>query len=379
MKRLGKRCDPSDRQYSVVLQQNVIPDYRIGFLRTLTQQLDADFQIYSGWVDYATTTQTTPDATTQTPFIPLKNRFFLGRRFLWQSGHFIERLNADVLIANFNLRTISNYPILLLRWLLRRPTLLWGHVTGLSPMSKRFGFLQLFFAKGFICYTHTQEALYHQYHPLLNTKTFVAANSCVHSADCYSNPHHEQEIRDIVFVGRLVKEKKPSLLLQAFIIARNQRLLPEQTRLVFVGRGPQADELQAMANASGYANEIRFTGHIADIDRLREIYSTAFCSVNPGYIGLSVIQSFAFGVPVLAADKEPHSPEVEACQRVRFGDFFTSDSPDELARYLGVYWNQRIATMQQRPSIIEYIRSHYTYETMTEGFIHAIRSVLPRK
>jgi glycosyltransferase involved in cell wall biosynthesis len=375
MKHLGKAY----RKFSLVLQMNVIPDYRIGFLRTLKQRLSADFQIYSGWIDYATTTQTAPDAPSCTPFITLKNHFFFGRRFLWQSGHFLERLRADVLIANFNLRTVSNYPILLLRWLFRRPTLLWGHVTGLSPISMRFGFLQLFFAKGFICYTHTQQSLFQQYHPYLPTQTFVAANSCVHAADCYFNPQSEQEIRDVVFVGRLVKEKKPMLLLQAFIMARRQGLLPAQTRLVFVGRGPQADELRSAASTSEYSNEIHFTGHVADIHQLRSIYSTAFCSVNPGYIGLSVIQSFAFGVPVLAADKEPHSPEVEACQKIRFGEFFTTNSPDKLAICLGEYWQRRATTRQQRPAIIEYIRNHYTYETMTEGFIHAIQSVLNRK
>src|SRR5690606_21120923 len=90
---------------------------------------------------------------------------------------------------------------------------------------------------------------------------------------------------------------------------------------------------------------------------------------------LSVIQSYAFGVPVLAAREEPHSPEVEACHKIDFGCFFSSDSIEDLATSLSEFWNKREENLQRRPQVLQYIREHYTYETMADGFIKAIHSV----
>ena len=43
------------------------------------------------------------------------------------------------------------------------------------------------------------------------------------------------EIHDILYVGRLVEEKKVKLLLEGYIYARKHGLIPSQAKLVFVG------------------------------------------------------------------------------------------------------------------------------------------------
>jgi glycosyltransferase involved in cell wall biosynthesis len=321
------------------IQHNVVQHYRLPLFRLLKQRFHGKFALFADQTGFSSQHRGTPDA--QDIITPLHNTPLLGGRFLWQSGCFRQRLRAELLVVSFNLRILSNYPILMLRWLLRRPTLLWGHVTGRSSLTTRFGFLQLIFAKGLLCYTETQSELFRRLHPHLKIPTFVAANSCVYQADCYAIERSIDEIRDIIFVGRLVKEKKPDLLLQAFLLAKEQKLIPSTTRLVFVGRGPEDESLRRQASASQYADNILFLGHIAEVDRLRQIYSTAFCSVSPGYIGLSIIQSFALGVPVLAARDEPHSPKVEVCHKIDCGCFFPSDSVTDLANALSDSWNNR--------------------------------------
>ncbi len=379
MRRKDSPSQPTNNPSVISLQQNVIPDYRIGFLRTLKAILSEKLLIHSGLIDFSPTTRTAAEAEPLIHSPQLTNRYFLNRRFLWQSGSFRKRLQADLLILNFNLRNLSNYPILLLRRLFRRPSLLWGHVSGLSPLTERFGFLQLFFAKGFICYTEAQQKKFRELHPKSSTQTFVAANSCIHELDCYALEVPHDKIRDIIYVGRLVKEKKPGLLLQAFLLAKEQKLIPREVRLIIVGRGPESEKLQSIAAGSAYSDCIHFRGHIANIDELREIYSTAYCSVNPGYIGLSVIQSFAFGVPVLAARDEPHSPEVEACHKMDFGCFFPSDSVSSLTQELSRFWQRKEQSLLERPRVLDYIRKHYTFETMADGFIQAIHYALKIK
>lgn len=358
----------SGKQREVVLLQNVIADYRVGFLDILRAKSSHKISILCGEDDFSVATKTFPSVWAWA--CPVRNRFLLGRRFLWQSGEFGKLIHCDLLILNFNLRILNHYPVLLLRWLRRKPTLLWGHVEGRTALTKYLGITQLIFARAFICYTEAQAQVFRKRYPFI--KTFVASNSCLAMEDCRSAQTADDCAVDIVYVGRMVKDKKPDLLLRSFLRAKAERKLPDEARLVFVGSGPMWASLQETAKQSEYAGTVVFTGHISALDRLREVYKTAFCCVNPGYVGLTVIQSFAFGVPVLVADREPHSPEIEACHKLEFGSFFQADSVEGLVDKLEETWEKRHEYGQRSEKVVEYIRNHYTFETMADGFIKAM-------
>lgn len=360
----------------IVIQQSVLLDYRLGFYQAVKEQLSAEIEVCAGESDFLATTKSVKQAIPEIIYTRLNNRFLFKRRFLWQSGLFSKAIRADLFVGNFNLRFLSNFPILFLRWLLRKPSLLWGHVSGLGQASIKFGFLQLFFVRGFICYTESQAEDFKRLHPRLKLPLFVAFNSCVHQEDCYGIEQPIEAIQDIVFVGRLIPTKKGALLLNAFLQAKADGRLPSPVRLIFVGEGPEAESLKATASHSKYAKDILFLGHVTEVSKLRKLYSTAFCSVIPGYIGLSVIQSFAYGVPVLSGREEPHSPEVEACHRVHSGGFFESDSAEDLASMLEEQWKQRDVMLKDRDRVIKFIRNHYTYQAMAAGFIEAVTSTV---
>src|SRR5690606_37002245 len=117
-----------------------------------------------------------------------------------------------------------------------------------------------------------------------------------------------EEIHDIIYVGRLISDKKPQLLLEAYLQAKAQGLLPPHVRLVLVGSGPLEGALKQRAQTTPFYDSVVFPGHVSNINQLREFYSRAFCTINPGYIGLLLIQSYAFGVPVFSSRNEVHSP-----------------------------------------------------------------------
>ena len=61
----------------------------------------------------------------------------------------------------------------------------------------------------------------------------------------------------------------------------------------------------------GIGDKVNFAGWIDNPDSLRQFYSKAFCSASPAFAGLGLTQSLGFGVPMVVADDEPHSPEIE--------------------------------------------------------------------
>jgi hypothetical protein len=73
----------------------------------------------------------------------------------------------------------------------------------------------------------------------LENPHFRRRNSCIHASDCYAKEMQLDAIRDVVFVGRLVKEKARTTA-KSFLRAKEQQQIPSEVRLIFGGRGPQS-------------------------------------------------------------------------------------------------------------------------------------------
>lgn len=102
-----------------------------------------------------------------------------------------------------------------------------------------------------------------------------------------------------LYVGRLAEEKRVELLLRQF--ARAHRRVPT-LRLVIVGGGPAAADLQAAVAAAGLQDAVRLIGpqpfeRVARYLAIADLFVTASISeVHP----LTVIEALAAGLPVAA-------------------------------------------------------------------------------
>jgi glycosyltransferase involved in cell wall biosynthesis len=111
--------------------------------------------------------------------------------------------------------------------------------------------------------------------------------------------------RNIVFVGRIIPNKRIDDLIRAFSLY--QRHCEPHSRLLLVGdtRGHERyfDRLRELVAALG-ANDVVFTGHV-DHDELLACYSVAdlfLClSEHEGFC-VPLLEAMAFGVPVVAFD-----------------------------------------------------------------------------
>jgi glycosyltransferase involved in cell wall biosynthesis len=356
----------------IILQQTIIPDYRLGLFVLIQKHYSDNFQVIAGDRDFGGTPVSTKAAWEY--FRRVRNFYLFNDNFLWQRLIKKELLKTDVVILNANIRIISNVILLFLRKLTGRKTLLWGHVDGKGRIASFFRRLYFRSSDGFIAYTEAQKKILCKHHS--NLKIWVAPNSCVSFVDCVPVDAELQELDSIIYVGRLVKTKKVDLLLKGFIYAKKESWLPKSVRLIFVGDGELRSSLEAFAREADTMDAVHFAGHISDVCKLREYYRTAICSVSPGYVGLSAIQSFSFGVPILIAKGENHSPEIEACEEGFNSRFFNSDDPVALAKGLSIFYKERAQWLENRPLISEWTRRHYSFETMRDAFIRAIDEML---
>ena len=180
---------------------------------------------------------------------------------------------------------------------------------------------------------------------------------------------HSQQ-RDFIYVGRLIKQKKPELMIKAFIAFTENN---EDSTLIIVGDGPEKARLEKIVENNNLNDRIKFKGHISDLGTLRQLYGTAVASVSPGYVGLSITQSLSFGVPMIISKNENHAPEIEAAKEGFNTEFFNTDSAQDLASKYQYFYENKSLWSERAESIINDCKDNYTAEKMADSIIKAFQ------
>ena len=348
-----------------VLLQTALPEYRVAVIGALAARLGDDFRLYVGREFFDATIVT--DARLLTEWGAIENRFLAGRRLVWQR---LPRAvwTAEVVLAEMNPRILSTWVLLAFRRVIaKRRTVLWGHAwpkAGPGALSDRLRQLERRLASGLVTYTEAQRT---ELQARLPHKPVIAAPNALYPREAMKPAHTSDPTTDFVYVGRLIEAKKPRLLIEAFLQAVPE--LPADTRLVVVGDGPQRAELEALCTDFP---QVMFLGHVGDERALADIYARAIASVSPGYVGLSITQSLGFGVPMIVADDEPHSPEIEAAVEGRNAVFFPSDDRDALTQALGALARDRRQWAERRGEISRRAAAAYSVESMVGRLVYAM-------
>ncbi len=351
-----------------VLYTAVLPAYRRICLELIDEQLGPTWGAFAGDQHLDRTVRTDIPRRLYTPLV---NHHWCGRRLLFQSGHWREAVAASTAILDLNPRSLTAWCLLLARRVLRRRTLLWGHLDprkGPGAPTARLRAAMRDLADGCIVYTYDSARRLPK--AGATARIWVAPNS-LYARDCL-NVSGEKERHLILYAGRLEPAKKPMLLLKGFAAIASAK--PDWD-LVFVGDGSLRRELESTATNMGLEGRVQFLGEIYDLEVLTAIYAEARCSVSPGFVGLTLTQSLGFGVPMVIADDEPHAPEIELA-RSNAAIFFRHDSVTSLAAALQS--PELDLTLPERRDLVEQVKSAYSAEAMAQGLIDAFRGV-PQK
>lgn len=215
----------------------------------------------------------------------------------------------DAILLGLDPRFISSLLACVIARRRNIPVVWWGH--GIRP-SKRYSSVYANLANragALILYSAQGKRALEQL-GVESRKMFVAWNSL--DTEEISRLRADDWLRrdSIIYVGRLIRAKKVHLLLLA--LGMLEKRGEDYPRLTVVGVGPEWDRLRRLSDDLGISSQVSWIGESYSNSDLASLYNSAMASISPGYVGLSAIQSLGFGVPVIFADKEPHSPEIEA-------------------------------------------------------------------
>jgi exopolysaccharide biosynthesis WecB/TagA/CpsF family protein len=165
------------------------------------------------------------------------------------------------------------------------------------------------------------------------------------------------EIPTFVFAGRLVAQKDPVLLLEAFA----RRLHTGPARLIMLGDGEMQVVLERRAAELGIAGQLHFGGFVADpLPWIARATAFILTSRYEGF-GNVIVEALACGTPVIAADCR-HGP-AEILDGGRFGrlvpvgdavSFAGAMSENLRARFPAELLQERAAAF----SVAECVRRH---------------------
>lgn len=137
-------------------------------------------------------------------------------------------------------------------------------------------------------------------------RIFIAWNT-IHIPNHYDYSQHQKN--SLLFVGRLQRRKQIDDLILSFSRCLGQ--IPDDVVLDIVGCGSLRFELEGLVEKLGLFKRIRFHGEVTDHEVLSKLFSTAFAYVSPGHVGLGVLHSFAYGIPVITCKCKVHAQEFE--------------------------------------------------------------------
>jgi glycosyltransferase involved in cell wall biosynthesis len=170
-----------------------------------------------------------------------------------------------------------------------------------------------------------------------------------------------------LFLGSFTPEKKLELLMGAAPLLRKA---VTDFQLVLVGDGPERAMVESAANEHDW---IHWVGPRVGREKAL-LLSAARVLLNPGMVGLSVVESFAAGVPIVTTRQAIHSPEIAYVQPERNG---LITAPDVRAFAEGA-----IRVMRE-PCLHEQLRAgcavaagEYTLENMVTHFADGIEACL---
>lgn len=284
--------------------------------------------------------------------------------------------NSNLIIITQENSIISNYKLLLQRSL-NTKIAFWGHGANFqsrnpNSLSEKFKRLLNKYVDWWFAYTHISVDLVTKtnfpYENITNLENAVdvsalkkdillAKNSLSSAGSGYNG----------IYIGSLYKEKRLEFLLKSAAKIKNR--VPG-FQLTVVGDGPDAALVEDFCIANPWCKYVGFQ------DNKGKAYYLAQSNVmlNPGLVGLGILDSFASGVPLITTDCKLHSPEVDYLAHDING-LIVQDSVSEYVDMVVTFFNDDTLRTRLVDGALTSSK-HYTIENMSNNFVAGISKIL---
>jgi L-malate glycosyltransferase len=303
---------------------------------------------------------------------------------LWQPFPARHR-DADLVIVMQENRLLSNYPWFFLRSLHKTKVAYWGHGRNFQtrrPTGLREKWKQLLVGQvdWWFAYTEmTKDILLSDDYPAeritvldnaIDNEGFVADLASISDARL-AELRGELDLPEGAQVGLFCGSLYPDKRLDVMIAAADKiQAVLRDFHLLVIGDGPSATEIKAAAASRPW---LHWLGVRKGIEKAA-YYRLAHVVLNPGLVGLHVLDSFCAGVPMITTADASHSPEIAYLKDGENGLVVQGDADAYAEAIIGLLRDpSRYAQLQMR-ALVDAQR--YTLQNMVERFADGIERCL---
>lgn len=369
----------------VCIIQPVMKQYRIPFFAALAAQLQREgigLQVVYG-TPWQAESQRNDHAVLPPPLGRQVETRMLGGKLLWMPVA-SPWLEADLVVVEHANKHLLNYPLAVLSRMGLKRVAYWGHgrdrQADPASRSERLKQRSLHWADWWFAYT-TDAARYVARQGFDPARITVVQNAIdtgalreqlatmtdAGRASLRARLGWPEESRIAVYCGSLYENKRLDWLMEAAdrVYARHPDF-----RLLIVGDGPLGPQVGGFAHARGWVHWAgpKFGHEKAELLSLAEMW------LNPGLVGLGILDAFCARLPLLTTDRPQHSPEIEYLEPGKNGLIVepgASAFADAIERLL-----EDPAGLAAMRAAAESASHRYSIEAMAENFAAGIKQCL---
>lgn len=185
-----------------------------------------------------------------------------------------------------------------------------------------------------------------------------------------------KEKRYILSVGRLVKHKGVHYLINAFGQLEDTNKLPNNFKLVIVGKNAETPEYEEYLKVMSRGREnVLFLGEQTGRN-LRQLFANAYLFVQPSEsegMSIALLEAMGYGLPVVASDIDANTEALSDT-----GIVFESKNVDSLRDKLAFVLNRPEEAEKMGQSAQDRVRNHYSWDAIARKTTTLYRSLLSK-
>ena len=311
---------------------------------------------------------------------------------VWQSGFSLRGLiRGDVIVVCGDVRQLCMLWMAFVAKCRGIKVIWWGHHVSAHAQEGRTR-IRLCIAKwlsnSMLCYTDAgitflrQRGFRHVY-ATGNTIDMESVNKAIadwgeEKIGRFKAEHGLVDCKVLLFCGVMREKARIDVLLRAF-----KQMKPDENnlKLVIIGDGAKFQEWYELGDELMVNSRVIWLGELRGQDRLAPWFLCADVFAYPGSVGLSLLHSFSFALPVVVNDdREDHGPEYAAVFRNGENGFaFKAGDENDFAAVLvrALSDKEMLSCMGRRGQ--EFVRANYSMSNMIERFSEALEKTAALK
>lgn len=379
-----------------VIQQNALSHYREPLFKLLGADPRISYTIVGGREPDTPHLRVIDKPEEKFRFIPaqlIQIRLGPNLTLFWQPEAIRACLREapDTIIALSNPYSLTAWALLTLGRIVGIPVLLWGHGLLAPESGPKWWIRKVFYrmAAGHLLYgNYAKELLIRR--GFSSEKLFVVYNSLDYDAQraLAESISHDDIVRFraslglapeeklVAYTGRLQKEKRLDMLLEAAAWLRN---IGRELHVVLVGTGSEVESLARLARSLGLEGRVHFQGECYKEAFLALVFKAAHACVIPAGAGLAIMHAMVYGAPVILHDDvSGHGPEWEAVQEGVTGFFYRAGDSRHLAEKIEqVVYGE--VDLHRHEACQEVIRSKYNPHVQAGILADAVKRTVAQR